>query len=105
MATGPRIVLRLMVILRPALFVILIALYLSPLATHGWRTSWVRGEAALAADASYAAAVRRAASAAHATPAYFQTALFAPLKGLGSDLCYAELTHAQTRVVESMVAN
>jgi hypothetical protein len=99
---GFRVLLRLTVILRPALLVVLIALYLSPLATHGWRSSWQRGEQALAARSQYTAALARADQAAHAAPVYFQAALFAPLKSFGSDLCYAELTRAQTRVVESM---
>jgi hypothetical protein len=104
MATGIRILLRLTVILRPAAAVILVAFYLSPLATHGVRTGAGRGPDAMKARARHREAVRRAGAAAHATPVYFQAALFGPLKGLGSDLCYTELTDAQTRVIECMTA-
>ena len=104
MTSGFRVLLRLTVILRPAALVILLAFYVAPLATHGVRAAAARGPEAALAGARLEAAVRRAGAAGHATPVYFQAALFAPLKGVGSDLCYTELTNAQTRVVESMVA-
>lgn len=104
MASGMRILFRLTVILRPALLIVLIALYLSPLATHGVRTSVERSAETSAARQRLQAARGRVGRAAHATPVYFQAAVLTPLKWLGSDLCYIEMTSAQIRVMESMAA-
>ena len=100
MVTPLRDLLRLSILLRPACLLLLIGLYCVPLVQHGWRTSWDRGPAVGEADAQREAALRQAGQAAHAAPVYFQTALYAPLKWLGSDRCYVELTNFQIRGIK-----
>ena len=100
MTTLLRDVLRLTILLRPACLLLLIAFYVAPLVQHGWRTSWDRGPDVVEADAQREAALRQAGYAAHAAPVYFQAALYAPLKWLGSDRCYVELTNFQIRGIK-----
>ena len=97
MTTPLRDLLRLTILLRPACLLLLIALYCLPLVKHGWRTSWHRGPSVAEADAQRETVLRQAGYAAHAAPVYFQTAFYAPLKWLGSDRCYVELTNFQIR--------
>ena len=104
MAAASRSLLRLTILVRPALLVLMIALYLSPLVKFGWRTSRTRAEESLAARAQLQVEIDRAGAAAHTPAAYFQAALFAPLKWFGSDLCYRELTQAQLRLISHLAA-
>lgn len=104
MAAASRSLLRLTILLRPALLILLIALYLSPLVKFGWRTSGSRSKEALAALDQLQVQFQRAGSIAHTPPVYFQGALFAPLKWLGSDLCNRKLTEAQLRLIRHLAA-
>ena len=104
MANPFRILLRLTVLLRPAMLVLLLALYVTPLVSHGCRTTWSRGPLAAAADGRRQAALRRAGYAGFAPPVYFQAGLFAPLKWLGSDACYIALTESQIRLIDESAA-